>query len=240
MTPPSRNLTPEYASIVELKTPTANRSSNEEKEGKAGPSVSGANGGVSYLRMFESFLQDRKKQAVSMASLANSSLSLNSGNFLFGGGGGSGNGGRRGRSGLKRSCETQTTTTAAECELTASRMLHASSKLTPAVMNTSGLLSVNINMDDEAAADNTSITAAVLPQPPPPPHSSSSSASTGSAHASSASDDDATEAVVSSSSSSSSSNCSDRSVESAQITPNEIEEPKRIRQRLLKYLVEVR
>lgn len=235
MTPPSRNLTPEYASIIELKTPTANRSNNEERGEKAtGPSVSGANGGVSYLKMFESFLQDRKKQAVSMASLANSSLSLNSGNFLFGGG----NGGRRGRggnnfNGLKRSCETQTTTTTggSECELTASRMLHASSKLTPAVMNTSGLLSVNINMDDEAAAD-TSETAAVLT---PPPHSSSSSTSTGSAHASSASDD-ATAAVVSSSSS----NCSDRSVESVQITPNEIEEPKRIRQRPLKYLVEVR
>lgn len=233
MTPPScrdTSNTPEYTSIIELKTsPAAAAVTNSEASGGNG----NGGGGISYLKMFESFLQDRKKQAATVASLANSSLSLNgSGNFLFGGrrggrGAARGGGGSRSASGSAvKSCETQTS---GGCELTSSRMLASSTgKFTPALINTSGLLSVNINMDDEVLGG--AIAAGVLSLPPRICDMPSSSSSSSSSSTSTPSVD-----------SSSSSNCSENnnSNNSARYNPNEIEEPKVVR-RQQKYLVELR
>lgn len=241
--PSSRDHTPEYASIVELKAsgPASNTTTDANASGV---------GVTSYLKMFESFLQDRKKQAATVASLANSSLSLNSGKFLFSGGG------RRGRSAdmIVKSCETQTVMAAArgvgssksgkdksKCELTASRMLNStSSKLTPAVLNTSGLLSVNINMDDENDDDDdeTNISCRLGDDVLMPPPLSSSSPSSSSS-SSSASPTSAGVPSVSSSSNCGGNGDGERSIESAQFTANEIEEPKVLR-RQHKYLVELR
>lgn len=172
----------------EAKSPPSNQSSSPDYDSilEVKSSLSGGVVG-SYLKMFESFLHDRKKEATGTCNE----------NFLLGG-----------RQNETKNTETQTNSEKRSEE--EQRNVKTGQAAATTGMNTSGLLSVNINMDeaelDVVAASSTSSSTAPATSSPVP---------------------------------SSSANCTQRSFNSTQISPNKIEEPKIVR-RQQKYVVQLR